>query len=189
VFGDDIVKYLPEHIKPFSDQLKQFPAGYEKWVYATSSPPEAYQGDVFPEVPFVVVDDDGDAVRGDLLGMVVSNTCDVQPDRGLFVAVAPVVDLEDYKAQSELKGDDLENHIRALTDNKLSQLMFLPETQNFPRSFVDFGKVCSVSLRYFHAAIAARGRTISLSQYGHYLLLIKLAYHLSRPEASDAKRG
>lgn len=47
MFGEDISAYLPEHIKPFAEQLKQFPAGYEKWVYASSLPRETYQGDVF----------------------------------------------------------------------------------------------------------------------------------------------
>jgi hypothetical protein len=48
-------------------------------------------------------------------GMVISCTCDTQPEQGEFVLVAPVFDLDDYRTKSELKGQDLDNHIRALT--------------------------------------------------------------------------
>lgn len=188
MFGEDITAYLPEHIKPFAEQLKQFPAGYEKWVYATAAPVEAYQGDVFSPVHFVSVDDDGDTIRMDCLGMVISNTCDAQPGMADFVLVAPVISLEDYCQKSDLRRDDLENHIRALVDNKISQLMFLPKWQEGSDSFVDFGNICSVSSRYFHSEHGQQ-RLVSLSQNGHYFLLVKLAYHLSRPETAGAKRG
>jgi len=178
---------LPEHIKPFADQLQQFPNGYEKWVYSSALPQETYQGDVFAGVPFVSLDDSGDVIRGELFGMVVSNTCDAQPGQGDFVLVAPVIDLEDYRLHNELKGEDLENHVRALVENKISQLMFLPNTNGFGRSFVDFGNICSISLRFFHSDRGQK-RLLSLSQCGHYFLLMKLAYHFCRLEASDAKR-
>jgi hypothetical protein len=187
VFGEDLTAYLPEGIKPFGEQLRQFPAGYEKWVYASSLPLKTYQGDVFTQVPFISLDDNGDAIRGEPLGMVVSNTCDAQSGQGEFLLVAPVIDLEDYRRQSQLKGEDLENHIRALMENKISQLMFLPDGQGIGRSFVDFGNICSVSLNFFHSGRGQK-RLVSLSQCGHYFLLMKIAYHFCRPETSDAKR-
>lgn len=187
MFGEDITAYLPEHIKLFAEQLNQFPAGYEKWVYASSLPPETYQGDVFTQVPFISLDDNGDPIRGELFGMVVSNTCDAQPSQGEFALVSPVIDLEDYRQHSGLKGQDLENHIRALMENKISRLMFLPDGQGIGRSFVDFGNICSVSLRFFHSDRGQK-RLLSLSQCGHYFLLMKLAYHFCRPGASDTKR-
>lgn len=187
MLGDEILAYLPERIKPYSHRLKQFPIGYEKWVYSPSLPDETYQGDMFKDAPFIGIDDDGDMVRAEFIGMIISNTCDVQPGREEFVLVAPVIDLEDYRNTSPLKGQDLENHVRDLTQNKISRLMFLPESQGMPRSFVDFGKISAVSLSYFHRELSQK-RLLSFSQCGHYVMLIKLAYHLSRPEAQDALR-
>jgi hypothetical protein len=187
VFGDDLVPYLPEHIKPFAQQLKQFPSGYEKWVYATSAPLETCQGDVFTHVPLVFVDDNGDALRADTKGMVISCTCDAQPGQGETVLVAPVIDLKDYLSENELEGQQLENRITAMTANKLSAIMFLPEGHGIPSSLVDFGRISPVSLKHFHSA-RGQQRLVSLSQCGHYFLLIKLAYHFSRPDAPDAKR-
>jgi len=188
VFGDDIVAYLPERVRPFADQLRQFPTGYEKWIYSTALGSETYQGDVFTAVPFVCVDEDGGPVIAELLGMVVSNTCDAQPNQGDFVLIAPITDLQDYKENATLRGDELDNHVRALTENKISNLMFLPGGQNIRDCFVDFGRLCSVSSEYFHRECGQR-RLVSLSWCGHYFLLVKLAYHFTRPESADARRG
>jgi hypothetical protein len=188
LFGEDIAAYLPEYLKPFAEQLRQFPAGYEKWVYASSLPPETYQGDVFTHVSFVSINDEGAAVGFELSGMMVSNTCDAQTDQEDFILVAPVIDLEDYRQNSSLEGADLDNHIRALVENKISKLMFLPDTKGVGPGFVDFGRICSVSPRFFHVDRGQK-RLLSLSQCGHYFLLMKLAYHFCRPEASDAKRS
>ena len=187
MFGDDIFPYLPENIKPFAHQLKQFPVNYEKWVYAGSSRSKPYQGDVLAEVPLVFIDEEGDAARGQLEGMVISNTCDAQADQGEFVVVAPVIDLKAYQENSELRGEELANHLRALTENKISNLMFLPAGQGTSDSFVDFSSLCSVSSTYFHKACGQK-RVVSLSLVGHYFLLIKLAYHFTRPESADAVR-
>lgn len=119
--------------------------------------------------------------------MVISNTCDTQPGQGDFVLVAPVIDLEDFRKDSELKGEDLENYIRALTENKISNLMFLPDAPGIPRCFVDFESICPIALTYFYSDRGQK-RLLSLSQCGHYFLLVKLAYHFCRPEARDAAR-
>lgn len=188
MFDEDIRPYLPDHLKTFSEQLKQFPIGYEKWVYAPSLPPDVYQGDLLATVPFVAVDDDGDAVQHRGVGMMISNTCDAQPGQGEFVLVAPLIDLEDYREHNELQGEALESHVRALTENKISQLMYLPETEGTRAAFVDFGNITSASLRFVHSEQGPT-RLASLSQRGHYFLLMKLAYHLCRPEAPDSGRS
>src|SRR6267378_1484331 len=122
MFGDDLVPYLPEHIKPYAAQLKQFPEGYEKWVYAASLPAKTYQGDVLEELSLASIDDDGALSHAEIPGMVVSSTCDTQPDQAHFVLVAPVLDLEDYRKEINLKDEALENHVRDLKQNRISQL-------------------------------------------------------------------
>lgn len=151
MFDDDITAYLPEHLRPFAQQLRQFPAGYEKWLFAPSLPSDVYQGDLFDLVPFAGIDDNGEAVHYRGHGMVISNTCDAQPDRSDFVLLAPVIDLEDYREHNGLQGEALENHIRDLTENKISQLMYIPESHWARGSFVDFGSITSASLRFFYS--------------------------------------
>lgn len=188
MFGDDLSTYLPEHIRPFAKQLKQFPLGYEKWVYAASVAKDTYQGDVFGDLPFVLIDDEGDVARAEGIGMLISNTCDSQLDQSEVVLVAEVIELDDYREQSDLKGEALENHIRALVGNQLSQMLYLPEIGALGNAFVDFGKMSSVSTKYFHER-SGDLKLLSLSQYGHYFFLMKLAYHLARPEGADINRS
>ena len=152
-----------------------------------SAPPETYQGDVVTGIPFVAVDENGDVLRLEAQGMVISCTCDTQPGQGEFVLVAPVFDLDDYRSKSELKGRDLDNHIRALTENKISNLLFLPEGASIRRCFADFGQISTVSISYFHSNRGQR-RLVSLSLYGHYFLLMKLAHHFTRREPPDVTR-
>jgi hypothetical protein len=119
--------------------------------------------------------------------MVISCTCDVQPGQGDVALVAPVLDLEKYRSDSELTGDELENHIRALKENKISDLFFLPAGLGLQPGFVDFGKITSISIDYLSAEEHGK-RLTSLSLVGHYFFLVKLAYHFTRPETADSVR-
>ena len=186
MFGESIAAYLPDN-HPFSEQLQQFPVGYEKWVYATCFPSTTYQGDVFTNLPFVAVDDEGEVVRVETSGMIISNTCDAQPGQGDSLLVAPVWYLSEYRAQHGLEGQALENHLQSLMENKLSQMLVLPRGADIPDCVVDFGRLSSISLEHFQRK-KDKARIASLSQVGHYFLLMKLAYHFTRPEAPDAKR-
>jgi hypothetical protein len=187
VFGDDIVAYLPAHIRQFSDQLKQFPEFFEKWVYAVQLPLEFYQGDVIASLPSIMINGEGTVDRAELPAMIISCTCDVQAGQEDAALIAPVHDLEDYRKNSELAGRDLENHLRALMDNKISSLIFLPAGHGLQSSFVDLGKISTISLEYLHSK-EGLVRWVSLSQCGHYFFLVKLAYHFTRPEGTDAAR-
>jgi hypothetical protein len=188
VFGQDIRPFLPRHLQKFSAELGQFPKNYEKWVYATSLPKEIYQGDVVARAPFALVNAEGSPDRLDVPGMVISCTCDVQLGQGDFALIAPVHDLDEYRSNSEIKGQELENHLRALTGNEISNLFFLPAGRGLKPSFVDLGMMTSISIEYLNSE-RGRQRLASLSQVGHYVLLVKLAYHFTRPEGSDAIRG
>lgn len=187
MFGEDITAFLPEHIRKFSDQLRQFPLNYEKWVHATSLTERIYQGDVLTLVPLVEINEEGNPERFDLPGMVISCTCDVQPGQGDVALIAPVHDLEEYRNKSELNGSALEDHIQALTENKISDLLFLPAGLGLKASFIDFGSITSVSIEYIQSGTHNQ-RLTSLSMLGHYFFLMKLAYHFTRRESADAVR-
>lgn len=188
MFEQDFLSFLPTYAKPFAKQLQELPLNYEKWVYATSLPSETYQGDLFNAVRFASIDDDGQAIVADLPAMVLSNTCDVQPGQSESLLLAPLIDLEDYSAQSLLTGEELENHLRALRRNEISQLMFLPEAQGIKNCFVDFSKTSSLPLGYFCSNTVAK-RFQSLSTCGHYVMMVKVAHHFTRPESADAPRA
>jgi hypothetical protein len=187
VIGADFASYLPEHVRPFAELLKQFPHNYEKWVHANDLPDELYQGDVVENALLTAISEDGEILRSDLPAMVVSCTCDVQPMQGKFALLAPVIDLDFYRANSELQGEALDSHMRVLMDNKIANLFFLPAGQRLKASVVDFQQLTAVSVEFLQTE-RLKARLTSLSQTGHYLLLVKLTHHLTRPDAVDAQR-
>jgi hypothetical protein len=183
---EDLGSYLPEHVRPFADLLKQFPVNYEKWVHAATFPAEVYQGDVVEHAPLTAIDEDGDILRSDLPAMVISCTCDAQPKQGKFALLAPVIDLDFYRANSEFQGNALDSHMTVLMANKIANLFFLPAGQKLKASVIDFEQLTAISVEFLQKSLEKR--LTSLSQTGHYLLLVKLAHHLTRPDAIDANR-
>ena len=184
----DLGSYLPEYVRPFTDLLKQFPANYEKWAHATNLPAELYQGDLLESAGLTAISEDGDVLRADMPAMVISCTCDIQPQQGRFALLAPAIDLEFYRKNIEFEGEALENHVRDVMANKIANLFFLPAGQKLKAGVViDFQQLTAVSVEFLDKRL--KKRLTSLSQTGHYLLLVKLAHHLARPDASDAKRN
>jgi hypothetical protein len=184
----DLASFLPEHIRPFADLLKQFPEYYEKWVHATAFPAELYQGDVVENAVLAAVTEEGEIFRLDVPAMVISCTCDVQPKQGKFALLAPVINLDFYTDNSEFQGEALESHLRDLKANKIANLFFLPAGHKLKASVIDFQQLTAVSVEFLHKN-GLKARLSSLSQTGHYLLLVKLAHHLTRPDAADAQRN
>jgi hypothetical protein len=70
----------------------------------------------------------------------------------------------------------------------LPTYFFLPAGQKLKASVVDFQQLTSVSVEFLQNT-ELKARLTSLSQTGHYLLLVKLAHHLTRPDAADARRN
>lgn len=90
-------------------------------------------------------------------------------------------------ANSELQGEALDNHMRALMTNKIANLFFLPAGQRLKASVIDFQQLTAVSLDSLQKSL--KKRLTSLSQASHYLFLMKLTHHLTRPDAKDAARN
>lgn len=156
-------------------------------MYATGLPSELYQGDVIENALLTAISEEGDILKLELPAMVISCTCDVQPKQGQFALLAPVIDLGFYRANSELKNDALDNHISVLMANKIANLFFLPASQKLKASVIDFQQLTAVSVDLLQKSLEKR--LTSLSQTGHYLFLVKLTHHLTRPDAKDAKRN
>jgi hypothetical protein len=187
--GDDIARLLPERLRSFADDLKRYPEGYPKWLYGTLFD-EIYQGDIIKSMKVIGTDEDGDAVYREGPALVMSHTCDCQPGQSEYILIAPVFSLQERIDSSELERDRLDNHLRDLRANRLAELFFIPGRDGLPDSFVDFSQICPVASTYFHSPpLALRGnRLASLSQKGHYFLLMKIAYHLCRPDPKDSAR-
>lgn len=187
--GDDIARLLPNQIKSLAEDLKKYPVEYPKWLYGTALA-QVYQGDIIQSLTVVAVDDEGDTVSRAGPVVVMSHTCDAQPDQSDYVLVAPIFSLQERREASELNVQSLKDHLRDLCANRLTDLMFLPGVGKLPDSFIDFNHVSAVASEHFYSSeIDVRGQRIaSLSQKGHYFFLMKLAFHFCRPDPPDSKR-
>lgn len=153
----------------------------------SSKPQRLYQGDVLDSAIVVNINDDGDIERAQIPAMVVSCTCDIQPGQAATLLIAALYDFEDYRANLVLVGEELDNHLRALQRNEIANLFYLPAGQKLKPSVIDFQLISPVSVSYLYPE-RFKSRLTSLSQVGHYFLLMKLAHHMARPESYDAKR-
>jgi len=101
---------------------------------------------VVEQATLTAVSEEGEILRADVPAMVISCTCDVQPKQGKFALLAPVIDLEFYKENSELQDEALQNHMQGLMDNKIANLFFLPAGQKLKASVIDFQQLTAVSV-------------------------------------------
>ena len=188
--GEDISRFLPHDLESFRSDLRKYPLGFPEWFYGTPLA-EIYQGDVIANARTILLEEDAKSAYRDGAVVVISNTCDAQPDRDGFLLLAPLYTVNERVEGTGLKDQALADHIHSLRRNEITSLMFYPAKEKLEDSWVDFSKVCPVSSDYFYSKIlkAKENRLASLSQKGHYFFLMKLACHFCRADAvADANR-
>ena len=123
--------------------------------------------------------------------MVVSHTCDCQPNQSASVLVAPVFPLNELIPEDDFTAEDIANFRRDLCGNRLTDRVFLPAINDLPDSWLDLSQMFSVTSQCFHsdAFTISRQRIASLSQKGHYFFLMRLSFFLGRPDPVDSKRS
>ena len=89
---------LPEHKSEFTSYLQKLPQGIEKWLYGTPDNPNSlYQGDILIDLPVCFVNEAGDVVKGIDYVAMISNACDMQPNRKETVIASPIVRFSEYE--------------------------------------------------------------------------------------------
>jgi hypothetical protein len=87
--GDDIGRLIPENVRSVLDDLRKKPIDYLKWLYANPNP-NIYQGDILEKITVYSLDQNGAVSAREGPAIVVSQTCDCQPDQGEYLLVAPI---------------------------------------------------------------------------------------------------
>jgi hypothetical protein len=175
---------LPGHKKEFFAYLRNdFPWGIEKWLYGTPEDMGSlYQGDILVDVPVCRIDEDGDVVKATDRVAMISNTCDLQPARKETVIASLIftfADHEKFLRQNEER--DVDRTLRNIRENNVFSYFYLPQSDDFPESFIDFSTMVTIDSYYMNSTYPEK-RVLSLSPHGRYLLLIKLTFHLARVE-------
>ena len=190
--GDDIRLYLPQYLsedklETLKRQLKAFGEGHDTGEYFTEKLKQEaclFQGDGVSALMCNLPDTN---LRHAPV-MLLSNTCDMDmrnvrlnPCRLMY---APILNLEKYVAVLGKRGFSqarIDNHVADIKAQIVSQILYLPTAILWGHdSIVLFDRAISLPLTKENLDECIRTRSFSLSNYGFYLLLLKLSYHFTR---------
>lgn len=188
---DELLRlHLPKDLSPETeDALFESLKGFPKLYYE-----RFYSGKLQRSPDYL----QGDGVGGLLLfnlpstesrpgpGMILSNTCDISPENKRYfrasVCYAPIFNLEKYRGKlAAAHGQEAaSSHVEAIRNQRITQLFFLPKGGALADdSFIHLDQIISLPVESLPND-PPKGRLFSLSQYGHYLFLLKLSIHFCR---------
>lgn len=187
---EDIKKYLPQYLsdsdaKQLFSALKDFPNNIDERFYSNYSLDDniLYQGDCLKDIPTFNLPD----IRTKLSqSMAISNTCDIDLNnkrlwntRILFSQIILLEKLEKalYQKFSE---DRISNYISSLKKQQITNAFYLPKSKNLDEAIVFFDYTNSFDINFVDRESLKVKRLVSLSNYGFYILLLKLSIHFTR---------
>lgn len=177
-------------VDQFARLLGPTKTSYGGWFY-TKPDTDLSQGDLLV-IPGVVQRDIGDsgevATVESPYAVLLSNSCDMQPDREDFALVAPVRPILAPDEITARTGDAVPDQYRELyksiTQYENTAYCYFPKWTDVTAGYLDFGQIVSVPLALLHEVVATKADShlASLKQEAYYLLIAKLSLYLCRPD-------
>lgn len=187
---EDIKKYLPQYLsdsdaKQLFSALKDFPNNIDERFYNSYNLDDniLYQGDCLKDIPAFNLPDTCSKLSQ---SMAISNTCDMDLNnkrlwntRILFSQIILLEKLEKalYQKFSE---DRISNYISSLKKQQITNAFYLPKSKNLDEAIVFFDYTNSFDINFVDRESLKEKRLVSLSNYGFYILLLKLSIHFTR---------
>jgi hypothetical protein len=202
---DDLKVYLPKYLSDESlddllEDIKKFVlTGSNKDIYTTEleNEKQVFQGDALKSMPFITFPFDTTPVECKVL--VLSNSCDINPENSRpfdsHLMYAPISRLAAYIERlqaSDLNEQKLINHISDIKSQSVTQILYLPQHENGPDQdcIVFLDRICHCDNSFVNLESLKERRLFSFSNYGFYLLLLKLSIHFTRiREKIDRDKG
>ena len=189
-FIDFCTEIFPS-IYPYTvDNLKSAMAQFQhegKTFSVCRSSPLDYlaQGDIFSELPFSFVDQEGHRKIVRKPSMLLTNTCDACRRGNLLFAA--ITDFENAPSSELAKASP--KTIEDIKFNRVNRYLYLPCTEMKSQA-VDFELVTVISRDAIQKMIEADKLTkrISLNDYGFYMLLSKLTVFFCRRQDADTEK-
>jgi hypothetical protein len=194
---EEIQKYLPQYLSAPSlealfEDLKKFPDNLDKRLYSKNLPNSEiiYQGD---GLSGMLVSNLPDMEWREMPTMVLSNTCDINPENKRYfpsrIVYAPILKLEKYSQMlvaefvetGKKQMDDINAHIAHIRRQQITQIVYLPKSGGLTEdSIVFLDRLNNCPADFFEVAQIKAKKLFSLSNYGLYMFLIKLSIHFTR---------
>lgn len=187
---EDIKKYLPQYLsdsdaKQLFSALKDFPNNIDERFYNSYNLDDniLYQGDCLKDIPAFYLPDTRSKLSQ---SMAISNTCDMDLNnkrlwntRILFSQIILLEKLEKALYQKFSK-DRISNYISSLKKQQITNAFYLPKSKNLDEAIVFFDYTNSFDINFVDRESLKEKRLVSLSNYGFYILLLKLSIHFTR---------
>lgn len=201
MLSDELRLFLPKYLSAENydiliKELESFPNNIDRRMYTCIQDEHLIcQGDVLSSLPYCEIDHLGNGVKT-ISCIVLSNTCDTDINNTrLFssrIQYSPLVSLEKYrsvlKKHAGVSEQQIDDHIKSIKSQHISQILYLPESHQFKESIVFFDKTINIDSRSIDRNTLKCRRLVSLSDYGFYMLLFKLSVHFCRVQ-EHVERG
>lgn len=190
--ADDIKLYLPQYLSEdklttLKKQLREFGKWHDSGEYFTNrlkSESNLFQGDGV-HAPFCNLPN---PKFKDAPVLLLSNTCDMDISNSRLnpcrIMYAPILNLDKYiqsLKKRNFSSEAIDNHVKDIKKQVISQIFYLPTTIIYGYdSIVLFDRAISLPISNDIINKCTQSRIFSLSNYGFYLLLLKLSYHFTR---------
>lgn len=191
---EELSRYLPQYLsaeskKELFQDLKDFPTNISDRKFYTSKPLDpalVYQGDGIKDMMIINLPDQD--IRPHT-AMILSNTCDMDLNNQRFlenrVVYAPIVRLSNYRkmllVHHKIDVNQINNHIDDLTKQYISHFFFLPAGLGLPYDgFVMLDRLNNCKRAHIDQEFLDKNRLFILSNYGFYILLLKISIHFTR---------
>ena len=198
---DELKLYLPKYLSAQSEEvlfeeLKRFPNNIDKRVYTTylKDSPVIYQGDGLQGLLFVRLPE---SKPHKVPAIVLSNTCDVHPENlRLYspnIVYSPIWNLEKYQNALVEEGhtkEKIKGHINDIRKQRIFSIFYLPQGGRLEaESLVFFDHIACFDAKFLDVSNIKRIRLFTLSDYGFYLFVFKLAVHFTRIQEKVDRRN
>jgi hypothetical protein len=188
---DELRQFLPTFLsqgsqKAFVDEIKYFLMSQPKPFYTSALANAAilFQGDGLNGLPIINLPDPKIKTGSALL---LSNTCDMDPsNRRLFdssLTYAPIFSLQRYLGLllRQFSKDRIDSHESDIRQQLITQIFFLPKGGKLQEdSIVFLDRIVSAQSTTVHLENVPQGRLFTLSDFGAWLLALKLSIHFCR---------
>jgi len=194
---EEVKKYLPQYLSSTAQQelfkeLNQFPHNVDQRIYTTQFPglEKIFQGDGIQNLLYINLPNSD--IR-EVPGMILSNTCDIDPSNKRFMPLrmvyTPIFNLAKYE-QALIKShvetgvkpiQAINSHISDIRKQYVSHVFYLPKGGKLENdSIIFFDRLNNYPSDAIKGQELPNRRIFTLSDFGFYLFLFKLSVHFTR---------
>jgi len=191
---DDFKTHLPDYLtgaaqKELFEQLKQFPENIDARLYTQKLEADAtlFQGDGLNSL--WVADLPNEKI-GLARVMVLSNTCDINPENkrllGPRILYCPIISFTKYQKLLATEGAlsekvDAKDHFDSIRKQRISSMFYLPSNERLGEEGIALlDRINNCDAQAINLEELFANRLFTLSDYGFYLFLFKISIHFTR---------